>query len=150
MRFTSQRDLNLFTFLSKEMVNRIIDVSVIVYCISNVKTTTNIYGEGKQKTWLPGVEVPCLVNLKPTTIAEDAFVVNSTQRVEFAFLRKELQERNLLIEEGCIIEFYNNFYEADNVNENNLVGGQPGYSYDMLVDAHLTADTQWHLVKPTK
>ena len=80
------------------------------------------------------------------------------QSIKLSFLKKELQNINLLPEVGDIFLFRNNFFEIDNRSENQLIMGRDadyaistetadhGASFSIIVDAHMSKVEKLNLI----
>lgn len=141
MRFTSRRDYNTMLSFNKELVNRVIDTNVIIYKLNSQESKTNVYGESTSKARYTPIQVPCLIDRILTTVDTDTGKIDIRQEVQFAFLRKELALREVYPQVGDIVFFDMQYYEINNVNENQLYAGQESYNHNILCDAHLTRRT---------
>lgn len=138
-RFVSQKDFNFFQHINRELVSDVVDVDVILYKIALETTAVNLYGEATEKARYTGVELKSLVRYpKNISNTKDGFGVDVEQNVEFRFVRA-LLEQVKTYPEACDIIFYDEaYYEIDNVNDTQLVAGQPQYTTSILCNAHLT------------
>jgi hypothetical protein len=118
-RFVSQKDFNFFQHINRELVSDVVDVDVILYKIALETTAVNLYGEATEN-------------------AKDGFGVDVEQNVEFRFVRALLEQVKTYPEAGDIIYYDEAYYEIDNVNDTQLVAGQPQYTTSILCNAHLT------------
>lgn len=150
--YGENRDISLFRHLNRELINNIIEQKVGYYKINLDKTQANIYGESSQKTYNDPVLINCLIERGDTTATTDEFGVDFTRTMEFRFLRDDLAgldlstelgadgrgfTYNIVPEAGDVILWNNDFYEVDNVNENQLiVGKDPSYSYAIQTDGY--------------
>ncbi len=138
-RFVSQKDFNFFQHINRELVSDVVDVDVILYKIALETTAINLYGEATEKARYTGVELKSLVKF-PKTISstKDGFGADVDQNVEFRFVRALLEQVSTYPEVGDIIYYDESYYEIDNVNDTQLVAGQPQYTTSILCNAHLT------------
>jgi uncharacterized protein YneR len=138
-RFVSQKDFNFFQHINRELVSDVVDVDVILYKIALETTAVNLYGEATEKARYTGVELKSLVRYpKNISNAKDGFGVDVEQNVEFRFVRALLEQVKTYPEAGDIIYYDEAYYEIDNVNDTQLVAGQPQYTTSILCNAHLT------------
>jgi hypothetical protein len=105
MRFTSTLDWATVLKINRELINIVVDTPCIIYKIQVDKTRSNIYGEGVKKSYYRGVIVPCLIDRQMTAPNAEIGTVDFEQKSSFAFLRHELEVRNIYPESGDIIEF---------------------------------------------
>jgi hypothetical protein len=138
-RFVSQKDFNFFQHINRELISDVVDVDVILYKIALETTAVNLYGEATEKARYTGVELKSLVKF-PKTISstKDGFGADVDQNVEFRFVRALLEQVSTYPEVGDIIYYDESYYEIDNVNDTQLVAGQPQYTTSILCNAHLT------------
>jgi len=138
-RFVSQKDFNFFQHINRELVSDVVDVDVILYKIALETTAVNLYGEATEKARYTGVELKSLVRYpKNISNTKDGFGVDVEQNVEFRFVRALLEQVKTYPEAGDIIYYDEAYYEIDNVNDTQLVAGQPQYTTSILCNAHLT------------
>ena len=138
-RFVSQKDFNFFQHINRELISDVVDVDVILYKIALETTAINLYGEATEKARYTGVELKSLVKYpKTTSSTKDGFGADVDQNVEFRFVRALLEQVSTYPEVGDIVYYDESYYEIDNVNDTQLVAGQPQYTTSILCNAHLT------------
>jgi len=103
-----------------------------------------------QKSYYTAVKLNCLITRGDQVIDIQEFGPNLGREASFAFIRRDLQDVDLVTEVGDIIEWHNDFYEVDTVRENQLFygrdnnynltsyGSRYGESISLIVDCHLT------------
>lgn len=146
--FGKSRDISLFTTLNKELIVDIIDTEVAVFKLSLEQTTTNIYEESDNKIYYAGVKISCLINRSAQQYNFDNPTIDFSQNIEFQFLRDILKEVEVVIEVGDLIEYNGEYYEIDNVIENQyILGKNPDYAstgeewganFSIIAQGHLT------------
>ncbi len=148
--FGSSRDASLIKSINRELINRYIDTEVAFYKLSLNDTKANMYDESDSKTYYAPMRINCLILKEDKTYTgDDAY--DSTRLGEFAFLRSDVKDKNIVIEEGDILEYDNEFYEIDGVgssqywtgrNPDTDLGksdrGEFGLSVAIKVTAHVT------------
>lgn len=138
-RFVSQKDFNFFQHINREVVFDVVDVDVILYKMALETTSINIYGESTEKTRYTGVELKALVKYpKVQSETRDGFGVDTTQNVEFRFVRSMLENVATYPEPGDVVQYNGLFYEIDTLTDTQLVAGQPYNSHSIICMAHLT------------
>ena len=138
-RFQSEKDRLFIQGINSELIDTVIETPVIIYKQSLREVVTNIYGEGTRKAFLPGVTVTCLIERQETAPASYGFGQDTTQSAKFKFHRQTLAKANVYPEGGDFILFNNGYYEIDNANEEQLVGGQAGPgAISIVCETHLT------------
>lgn len=155
--FGSARDVSLIRRLNKELINEIIDTEVYYYKPILDKTLINIYGEATDKFFYDPVKIPCLIDRQDTEQVSDDFGQSYQHTATFNFLRDTLKDdKDVKPDVGDIIQWDNEYYMVDNVNENRLfVGKNPqtwdggdghGTSLSIICNTHLTRQTSIKLV----
>lgn len=125
-KFLVGRDIDFFRNVAREMVEKVIEETCVLYKVNLKDTKVNIYGESMNKTWHQGVELYCLISKEAETPNYEGFGPDTNQNIEFRFDREHCRDRNAYPEVGDIIYFNNSYYEIDNTNEIQFVGGLPG------------------------
>jgi len=111
-------------------VDTVIENTCVLFKINLNETRVNLYGESTNKTWHPGVELYVLIDKEPETAVYEGFGSDNQQNITFKFDRLLCEERNAYPEIGDVIYFDNSYYEIDNTNEVQFVGGLPGENSD--------------------
>lgn len=150
--FGTSRDASLIRHIGRELVNNIIEQQVGYYKIDLSRTTVNQYGESNgSKIYYDPVLVNCLIERSAQEWTTDSFGPNVTRKIQLRFLRDDLRgyelslelpeggrgfQYGILPEVGDIVLWQNNYYEIDDVLENQyFVGKDPDYSYSSDNDA---------------
>ena len=129
-KFMLDRDLQLFRSFARELVDTVIENTCVLFKVNLNETKVNLYGESTNKTWYPGVELFVLIDKEPENVQYEGFGPDNTQNITFKFDRLLCEERNIYPEIGDVIYFDNSYYEIDNTNEIQFVGGLPGQNSD--------------------
>jgi len=121
--FGSSRDASLVRSINRELINRFIDTEVAFYKLSLNDTKANMYDESDSKTYYASMRLNCLILKEDKTYTgDDAY--DSTRLGEFSFLRDDLKDRNIVIQEGDVLEYDNEFYEIDGVGSSQYWTGR--------------------------
>ena len=124
------RDLQLFRSIARELVDTVIENTCILFKVDLNETKINIYGEATNKTWHPGIELFVLADKDPENVVYEGFGPDNSQNITFKFDRLLCEERSAYPEIGDVIFFDESYYEIDNTNEVQFVGGMPGTNSD--------------------
>jgi hypothetical protein len=122
-KFISDRDVNFFKGLAREVVDDVVQNTCVLYKINLADTRINLYGEATNKTWHTGVQLYVLINKDTTTTNYEGFGAETMQNIEFRFDRYMCEEKNSYPEVGDVIYFDDSYYEIDNTTETQYVGG---------------------------
>ena len=131
-KFISERDVTFFKGLARELVDDVIQNAIVLFKINLNETRVNLYGESINKTWHAGVQLYALINKEPETSTYEGFGAQTMQNVEFRVDRYMCEEKNSYPEVGDVILFDNSYYEIDNTNEIQFVGGQPYNNFSIV------------------
>jgi hypothetical protein len=138
-KFLVGRDLDLFKSIARELVDTVIENTVVLYKINLNETKINIYGESLNKTWHKGVELFALIDKEAQSTQYEGFGSDTLQDITFKFDRGLLEERNIHPEIGDVVYFDNQYYEIGNVNEVQFIGGLPANTYSIVCFAFLVS-----------
>jgi hypothetical protein len=157
--YGENRDISLFRHLNRELMNNIIEQKVGYYKLALDKSLPNMYGESTKKIYNDPVLINCLIERGDTAPLTNEFGMDITRNMKFRFLRDDLAgidlstelpadgrgfTYNIVPEVGDVLLWNNDFYEANNVNENQLiVGKDPSYSYSSDTDAY---GSSWSII----
>lgn len=157
--YGENRDVSLFRHLNRELINNIIEQKVGYYKLALDKSLPNMYGESTKKIYNDPVLINCLIERGDTDPLTNEFGMDVTRNMKFRFLRDDLAgidlstelgadgrgfTYNIVPEVGDIIMWNNDYYEANNVNENQLiVGKDPLYSYASQTDGY---GSSWSII----
>ena len=144
-RFYSQKDIDTFDKLNKELVgdlntgqDGIIYQPVVIYKVSAYDTEVNMYGETADgKVFKAGVQVPALIEADDQTTTTDEFGPDVQQNVLFSFLRQSLVDISYVVEIGDVVDWNSGYWEISSISENQLVGGQTDYNHSVICNAFL-------------
>lgn len=128
--FGGQRDMSLFRTINKELINDIIDTEVYYYKIIIEETKTNLYGEGKDKTYYNPVKIPTLIDRSAADKSFDEFGTNYSRTVTFAFLRDTLVDKNIFPEIGDVIEWNGEHFIVNTDTQNQFFAGKNPDTWD--------------------
>lgn len=140
-RFALGRDIRFFEDISRELVDSVIETSVVLYklVISNIKE--NLYGESLSKTYYQGLECTAIIEREDTGVNYEGFGADRGQSVEFRFNRFTLEEKGFYPEIGDIIHHNDAYFEIDNVREDQLIGGRVDEKFSIICSTFMSRRT---------
>lgn len=127
--FGTQRDVGLIHGLNRELMGDIISQQAAIYQFKLQETKVNLYGEAAGEKFYDGPFLfSCLINREDQSFTDSDEGVNVSQGIEFAFLRTDLVDANVVINSGDIILYQEKYYGVDSVVSNQyFVGKNPDY-----------------------
>ena len=144
-RYYSQNDRDFMDRVNNDLVgdltsnqDGIINQTIVIYQHSIQETKTNMYGEAAAgKLYKPGVQVAALITADDFDFNTDEFGPDLRQNATFAILRQSLQDADVRPELGDVIDWNLGHWEVNNMNENQLVGGQVDNNWSVVLSAFL-------------
>ena len=103
--FGSARDASLVRSVNRELINNFIDTEVALYKLSLEDTRANMYDESDSKVYYSPLRINCIIEKSEKSYQADDAGYDSTREGFFNFLRDDLKDNNIIIEEGDVIEF---------------------------------------------
>jgi hypothetical protein len=125
-RFALGRDIKFFEGISRELVDAVVTTAVVLYKLIIEDSKTNLYGESLSKTYYQGVDCNAIIERGDTQVAYEGFGADTNQTTQFRFNRFTLADKAFYPEIGDIIFHNDAYFEIDNVNEDQLIGGRTG------------------------
>ena len=122
--FTSTRDAGFLLGVNRELLHGFISTEVAVYKLDLNRTNVNIYEESDNKVYKPAVRVFSLIRFDDKEVTNDDFGIDATRTMAAGFLKADLINAELYIEEGDIIEYDFNYYQIDRVGNTNYWAGR--------------------------
>ena len=97
----------------------------------------NFYGESLNKTWYPGVQLYALYSKNPEDVVYEGFGPEMQQNITFKLDRIMCEEKDVYPEVGDIIFFDTSYYEIDNTNEIQFIGGSPDNNFSIVCETFM-------------
>jgi hypothetical protein len=144
-KFVSNRDVAFFKGIARELVDEVIQNTLVLFKINLNETKVNIYGESMNKTWYPGVEVFGLIDKESETATYEGFGSNINQSITFKLDRWMLEEKNIYPEIGDVIFWNEAYFEIDNTNEIQLVGGQTYNNFSIVCSTFMVSKSSLNI-----
>ena len=138
-KFLQARDIDLFKSFARELVDDVVQNTIVLFKINMNETKVNIYGESLNKTWYPGVELYALYSKSPEDIVYEGFGPEMQQNITFKLDRMMCEEKNVYPEVGDVIFFDTSYYEIDNTNEIQFIGGSPDNSFSIVCETFMVS-----------
>ena len=145
-RFLPQRDIDLITRVSKELVgdsvnnkDGLINQECVVYKPSLQESSVNMYGEsaGGKRVYKNGVEMKALIQADDFDFNQEEFGPDANQNATFSFLRQSFIDASMVLEIGDLIDWNYGYFEVGSINENQLIGGMFEQNYSVVANTFL-------------
>jgi len=149
-KFISERDVQFFKGIAREIVDEVIQNTIVLFKVNLNETMVNIYGESLNKTWQPGVEIFALINKEPESARYEGFGLDTDQNITFKLDRWMLEEKGIYPEVGDIINFNESYYEIDNTNEIQLIGGQTYNNFSVVCSTFMVSKSNLNIEERIK
>ena len=149
-KFVLGRDVDFFKSIARELVDDVIQNTIVLFKINMNETKVNIYGEALNKTWYPGVEVFALINKEPETARYEGFGLDTDQNITFKLDRWMLEEKGIYPEVGDIIHWNEGYFEIDNTNEVQMVGGQSYNNFSVVCETFMVSKSNLNIEEKIK
>jgi hypothetical protein len=149
-KFISARDVEFFKGIARELVDEVIQNTIVLFKVNLNETKVNIYGESLNKTWHPGVEVFALIDKDPESVRYEGFGADTDQNISFKLDRWMLQEKGIYPEIGDIINFNGGYFEINNTNEIQLVGGQTYNNFSVVCSTFMVSKSNLNIEERIK
>ena len=137
-RFALDRDIRFFESISRELVDAVIETTVVLFKLAIDDISTNLYGESLNKSYFQGTECTAVIERDDTSVSYEGFGSDSGQNVDFRFNRITLKDKGFYPEIGDIIMHNDAYFEIDNVREDQLIGGQSGEKFSIICSTFMT------------
>lgn len=138
-KFLQTRDIEFFKSIARELVDDVVQNTIVLFKINMNETKVNIYGEALNKTWYPGVELYALYSKSPEDVVYEGFGPEMQQNITFKLDRMMCEEKNVYPEVGDIIFFDTSYYEIDNTNEIQFIGGNPDNNFSIVCETFMVS-----------
>lgn len=138
-KFLQTRDIEFFKGIARELVDDVVQNTIVLFKINMNETKVNIYGESLNKTWYPGVQLYALYSKNPEDVVYEGFGPEIQQNITFKLDRAMCSEKNVYPEIGDIIFFDTSYYEIDNTNEIQFIGGSPDNNFSIVCETFMVS-----------
>jgi hypothetical protein len=149
-KFLQARDIDLFKSIARELVDTVIQNTIVLFKVNMNETKVNIYGESLNKTWYPGVELYALYSKSPEDVVYEGFGPEMQQNITFKLDRVMCEEKNVYPEIGDIIFFDTSYYEIDNTNEIQFIGGSPDNNFSIVCETFMVTKSNLNIEERIK
>ena len=126
--FVGDKERKLVRQVNTELIENVIG-QVIAYYAIDLETSNfhPIYGESKEKSFLPPVRVYARVETQPSEVLQNKTGIDRLQKINVYFHRKRLTEdQKLVVRIGDFVYYDGDFYEIVETRGSKRLFGQDG------------------------
>ena len=149
-KFILGRDVNFFKSIARELVDDVVQNTIVLFKINLNETKINLYGESVNKTWHAGVELYALLQKDAEISIYEGFGPDTTQNITFKVDRFMCEEKNTYPEIGDVIYFDGSYSEIGNTNEVQFVGGQPYNNFSIVCETFMVSKSNLNIEERVK
>lgn len=138
--FLSSKELAMFKSINEELIDDVIQQTVVIYSINTDETEYNdLYGESINKVYSAGVTVNCLILFEEAAnTGEIGGNIGQTQDITLYILKDHLTDNDVFFREGDIVFWDSKYYEITYIESQKRIQGLQNYRWDIRVNCTLT------------
>jgi hypothetical protein len=150
--FISDQDFETIQQFNEEFVREVVEVVVRFYKMDVDRTKATFRGE----TAPEGKEYSRVIELETLVVPEDQqtddgeFTYDVDRTANFGFQRERLKEKDFYPQRGDLIEWDEEFFEIENVVDNELLGTKYFYRHSIVCDSHRVRVSNTDLIDKTR
>ena len=150
--FISDQDFEMFQQFNEEFVEEVVEVVVRFYKMDVDRTQSTFRGETSPagKEYSRVVEMNTLVVPEDQQTDDSEYTYDVDRSAEFGFQRERLKDKNLYPQRGDLIEWDEEFFEIENVVDNELLGTKYFYRHSIVCDTHRVRVSNTDLVNQNR
>ena len=151
--FISDQDFEMIQQYNTEFVEEVVEVLVRFYKMDVDRTKSTFRGE----TAPAGKEYSRIVEMNTLVVPDDQQTAEGekgtfdvTRTANFGFQRERLKEKEFYPQRGDLIEWDEEFFEVENVVDNELLGTKYFYRNSIVCDAHRVRTSNTDLINQNR
>ena len=131
--FVGDKERKLVRQVNTELIENVIGQQIAYYAIDLETSNFHpIYGESKEKSFLPPVRVYARVETQPSEVLQNKTGIDRLQKINVYFHRKRLTEdQKLVVRIGDFVFYDGDFYEIVETRGSKRLFGQDGQKYEI-------------------
>ena len=147
--FISDQDFAFIQGINEEFVEDVVEVLVQLYKMDVDSTESTFRGETTEqgKTFSKTVQLHALVVPEDQRTEQDRGTFDVLRSAQFGVQRERLKDKEFYPQRGDFIEWDEEFFEIQNVVDNELLGSKYFYRHSLVADAERTRDSNIELVQ---
>lgn len=147
--FNSAKDIKLFNTINKELIDNIIDTTIIYLKLDAQKMHANVYGQTTKKIYKNPVRIAAMINnLQPTSALQTIGMINKERQIIVSFNNAMLRQANINPQVSDIVQYNNSDYQIYQVISNKYIGGQTTQKFSTICKCTLTTIANTVTQKP--
>lgn len=151
--FISDQDFETIQQFNQEFVEEVVEVAVLFYKMDVDRTKATFRGE----TAPAGKKYNRVIELKTLVVPDDQQTAQGEKgtydvdrSANFGFQRERLKDKDFYPQRGDLIEWDEEFFEIENVVDNELLGTKYFYRHSIVCDTHRVRTSNTDLIDNTR
>ena len=134
--FVGEKERNLVRQVNTELIENVVGQVVAYYAIDIDNSNFHpVYGESKEKNFLPPVRVYARVETQQSDIQQTKAGYDRRQKITVYFHRKRLTEdQDLFVRAGDFVYYDGDYYEIVETRGSKRLFGQDGQKYETIAE----------------
>lgn len=123
--FITQKEINLISDITKELIKDVVGQKIVLYPISEIKSDVHgLYNESTEKVYDNPLEIEALVNSPEQTTRTNLFGPEKLQKLEVFVHYRDLIDKKIDISIGDFLQYGGAFFEISAVDKMHQIYGQ--------------------------
>jgi hypothetical protein len=132
--FITQREVDLISDLTKELIKDVIGQKIYYYPVSEIKSDVHdVYEEAPEKIFDNPIEIEALVKYQPQEVSSNIFGTEEIYGIDVFFHKKDLIDKEISVKEGDFFSYGTVFFEVLSSQDIGTVFGQIEYNTGVKV-----------------
>ena len=150
--FISDQDFEMIQQYNNEFVEEVVEVLVRFYKMDVDRTKATFRGE----TAPAGKKYDRVIELHSLVVPDDQqtddadYTYDVNRAANFGFQRERLKDKDFYPQRGDLIEWDEEFFEIENVVDNELLGTKYFYRHSIVCDTHRVRTSNTDLIDNTR
>ena len=133
--FITPRELDLISYLNKEIVKDVIGQKVYYYKVrKELSNVHDIYEEATDKIYDPPIELDCRVDWNMTEVRTNKFGTEEYSAITVYVQYRDVLDKEITIEEGDYVSYGTTFFEIIKNQIDSIIYGQIEYSTGFVLE----------------
>jgi len=123
--FITEREINLISDLTKELVKDVIGQKIYYFSVSNIKSQVHdVYEESPEKIFEKPIEIDAIVKYSPQDVRTNRFGSEEYYSIECYIQFRDLLDKGIEVHEGDFFSYGTTFFEVIKSPRTDVIFGQ--------------------------